>query len=157
MAGRFRGTPKGVILHGTRSGRAGNTIHQEYTGTVAYVARGTDGTTAWHVTGGEGEITEHMRVDEWGWNARAASDEYLGYEFAQAVESWDITDAQVEAFAWWFLYRVLPAWPDIPRHFPTHGEVEASGETGSYDGKTDCIRAGDPRADELRTRIMAWL
>lgn len=124
---------------------------------MAYVARGTDTVTGWNITCGEGEITEHMGVAEWGWNARAASRYYLGCEFAQAVEAWDITDAQVDAFCWWVKNRVLPRWPGIPLYFPTHAEVEDSGETGQQDGKTDCYRTGDPRADELRARIMIRL
>jgi hypothetical protein len=109
------------------------------------------------VTGGNDEITEHMSPREYGWHARGASDDYLGYEFAQAVAEWTITDAQVHAFAWWFINRVLPVWPNIPLHFPTHAEVERWGETGARDGKTDCYPVGDPRADELRARILALL
>lgn len=146
-----------MILHGSRSGHGSNTIHGELTGTVSYVARGTDGVTGWNATGGEGEVCEHMPAWRWGWHARAASGLYLGYEFAHAVTWWDVTESQVETFNWWLRELVLPIWPDLPLFFPTHAEVEVWGQTGRRDGKTDVYPYGDARADELRARILARL
>ena len=152
-AGNFTGTPKGVILHGSRSG-SNNDTEREYTGTVNYVRAGANG-LGWHATIGDDRIALHIGPEGYGWNARAASSKYLAVEFAQAVEAKPISDGQVRAFAWWFRNKARATWPNLPLNFPTHAEVEARGETGARDGKTDVFSNGSPRADELRARILA--
>jgi hypothetical protein len=74
-------------------------------------------------------------------------------EFAQSLPSQPISDAQVKAFAWYLLNVVVPAWPTLPIFMPSHAEVERSGETGVFDGKSDAFPFGDPRMDDLRRRI----
>ena len=154
-AGRFNGVPKGVILHSSRSG-ARKTCHEEFEGTVAWNGANPDG-LAWNATVGDDEIAIHLGPDEWGWNARRASSQYLAVEFAQPTEAVGVTDGQVRAFCWWLRSHVLPQWPALARNFPTHAEVETRGETGQRDGKSDVFPMGDPRADELRARIAARL
>ena len=160
--GSFASTPRGVILHGSRSGQAGNSRHAEYIGTARYEQSNRQQSAegpwklGWSATIGEGVVAWHMEADQWGHNASAASRLYLGVEFAQAVEAWPITDAQVEAFAAFFL-RCRQRWPNLPMHFPTHAEVERSGEAGAVFGKTDVFSFGSPRTDELRGRILARL
>lgn len=154
-AGAFTAMPQGVILHGSRSGNAGNSTGREFDGTVNYVRNGTNGETGWHVTVGDGRVALHLTPSEFGWHARAASRSYIGVEFAQAVEAHEISDAQVSAFAWYFQHVIRATWPGISLHMPTHAEVERSGETGRIDGKSDVFGYGSPRADELRARIRA--
>lgn len=154
-AGRFASTPKGIILHGSRSGRAGNPKAAEYLGTARYEVSNPDG-LGWHATIGEGVVAVHLTPQEWGWNARAASDKYLAVEIAQATVDEPVTDGQVVALADYIKTRVLPAWPKLPMYFPTHAEVERSGETGKLDGKSD-VFPDKTRSDELRGRLMARL
>lgn len=156
-AGTFSATPKGIILHGSRSGAAGNPKSQEYLGTARYEVNNPDG-LGWNATIGEGRVAVHLDPTQWGWNARGASDDYLGVELAQATVDEPISDAQVAAFVDWVRTRVLPAWPDLPMSFPTHAELDGTAIYGNYhDGKTDAFPKGDPRADDLRARIMAGL
>lgn len=154
-AGTFAAQPKGIILHGSRSGKDGNPKAAEYLGTARYEVNNPDG-LGWHATVGENVVAVHLTPREWGWNARAASDKYLAVELAQATVDEPITDAQVDALADWITTRVLPVWPRLPMYFPTHAEVERSGETGQRDGKTD-VFPDQARADELRGRLMARL
>lgn len=155
VAGRFRGTPQGCILHGSRSGRSQPT-HDEFVGTAAWAGSNPAG-LGWSATIGSDEICVHMDVGQWGYNARSASSHYLAVEFAQPTVNDEISDGQVDAFCWWWLNEVEPVWPGIARNFPTHAEIEARGETGFHDGKSDVYPAGDERADELRARILARL
>lgn len=154
-AGSFPSVPRGVILHGSRSG-SGNNTDREYAGTVNYVRNGASG-LGWNATIGDDVVGIHIGPDGYGWNARAASSKYLAVEFAQAVETKPISDAQVKAFCWWFISHVYPRWPSIPLNFPTHAELEARGETGQRDGKTDVFSNGSPQSDELRSRILTTL
>lgn len=155
-AGRFAAQPRGVILHGSRSGNAGNPIDQEYKGTASYEVNNSAG-LGWHATIGERKVAVHLTAQEWGWNARAASPAYLAVEFAQPTAAHTITEGQIAAFVAWFKQIVQPAWPGLPLHFPTHAEVERSGETGQIDGKSDCYAYGDIRADQLRSAILAGI
>jgi len=155
-AGHFGNTPKGVILHSSRSGAASKSCHEEFEGTAAWNGANPDG-LAWNATVGDDEIAIHLDPADWGWNARRASSSYLAVEFAQPTAAQAVTDGQVRAFCWWLRARVLKQWPEFPRNFPTHAEVEARGETGQHDGKSDVFPLGDPRADELRARIAARL
>lgn len=153
-AGPFRRTPRGIILHGSRSGRPELAGHAEFMSTARYAAGGAGG-LGWNATVGDDEIALHMSMGAWGWNARAASDDYLALELAQPVESVAITDAQVRAVCW-FYEEARRRWPSLPAHFPTHADLDGN-ETGAYDGKTDVFRKGSPRTKELRKRIMTRL
>ncbi len=148
-SGTFQVQPQGVILHGTRSGQ-NYTTRQEYDATVNYVKNGAGG-LGWSATIGDDVIALHLLAGEWGWNSRAASSKYLAVEFAQATVDREISPAQVKVFAWWFLNRARVAWPNLPLTFPTHAELPE----GQADGKTDPMPRGDPRADQLRARILA--
>lgn len=145
VSGRFSTTPAGVILHGSRSGSQ-NTTRQEYEGTKRYAASGID--YGWSATIGDDVYCIHMGFDRWGWNARGASQRYLAVEFAQATVDRPISDAQVRAFAHFFL-EARKFWPQLPAYFPTHAELAE----GVMDGKTDVFPRGDPRTEELRARI----
>lgn len=153
-AGMFPAMPKGVILHGSRSGVAGNPKDKEYLGTARYEVNNSAG-LGWHATVGEGRVALHLTAREWGWHALQASKVYLGVEFAQAVEGEPITDAQVSAFVDWFKREVLTVWPNLPMHMPSHAEADQ--EFNVNQGKTDAFRLGDPRMDDLRARIMRGL
>jgi hypothetical protein len=155
-AGTFVGYPRGVTLHGSRSGRASNPLPAEYAGTANWCVVNPDG-LGWNATIGPGIVAVHLNARQWGWNARAASDEYLAVELAQPTAANAITDEQVEAFADWFVSDVHPTWPALPitrASFPTHAELEAWGATGNHDGKTDVFPVNDARADQLRDRII---
>lgn len=156
-AGTFSRMPLGVILHGSRSGAAGNPLDREYVGTASYeVSNGAS--LGWNATIGDGRVALHLGPNQWGWNARSASKFYLAVEFAQPTVDDPITEGQVSAFCDWFQQYILPAWPDLPQVFPTHSELDGTAIYGGYhDGKTDVYPRGDPRSDELRARIQARL
>lgn len=154
VAGPFRKTPKGVILHGSRSGLPHRAGHAEFMSTANFAAAGANG-LGWNATIGDDEVALHLPMAAWGWNARAASDDYLAVELAQPVEATPITDAQVRAFCWFF-EEARKRWPSLPRHFPTHAELDGN-ETGAYDGKTDVFRRGSAKTEDLRQRILARL
>lgn len=151
-AGFFQQMPKGVILHGSRSTRRENSTHQEFMGTAHFALNTVLG---WNVTVGDDEIAIHLAADEWGHHARQASDNYLSVELAQPDLGFPISDGQVRAFCWWMRKFVVPRWPNLPMHFPTHSEVEKNGETGHNDGKTDvCPWQNVDEANALRQRIL---
>lgn len=151
--GTFQAQPSGVILHGSRSGSS-NTTEQEYNGTKQWAQR-TE--YVWNATIGDDAVAIHLAPNQWAWNAKEASRRYIGVEFAQATVDRPISDGQVRAFCWYFTNVLRDTWPGLPLVFPTHAELEANGQIGQPDGKTDVFPAGDPRADELRTRILARL
>jgi len=155
-AGMFAVMPKGIILHGSRSGHAGNPKDKEYRGTANFEVNNSDD-LGWNATIGEGKVAVHLTPREWGWNARQASKHYLAVEIAQATVDEPISDLQVDALAGWIRTHVLPEWPDLPMFFPTHSEVEKRGETGQTDSLSCLFPFEDPRADELRGRLMARL
>lgn len=156
-AGRFVTTPKGIILHGSRSGATGNPKAKEYVGTARYEVSNPDG-LGWNATIGENRVAIHLDPQAWGWNARGCSDNYLGVELAQATVDEPITDPQVAAFVDWVKTRVLPSWPSLPLVFPTHAELDGTPEYGPYhDRKTDVWPRGDARTEDLRRRIMDGL
>ena len=156
IGGTFNGgrKPAGVILHGSRSGRD-QSISQEFYGTANFAKAGANG-LGWNVTIGNSMYAFHIAPTQWGWNARAASSKYLAVEFAQPTADVDITDEQVDAFcAWWrndvrWLYQGLTL---TTANMPTHAELQE----GIADGKSDCYPLGDPRADDLRQRILEAL
>lgn len=148
VQGRYASTPVGVILHGTRSGQP-YTTDQEFAATIRYVQAGASG-LGWSITCGNGVIAVHMTPQQWGWNARSASSKHLACEFAQANIGDPITDAQIDAFCWWFLNVARAAWPNLPKAFPNHSELPE----GIADGKSDV----EPRGEHaVRDRILARL
>lgn len=150
--GTFLHQPHGVILHGSRSGAVHTTTHAEFTGTANFALTTELG---WNATIGDDEIAIHLPPDEWGHNARLASDDFLAVEIAQSRLGVPISNGQVRAFCWWMRKFVLPRWPGLPMHFPTHSEVENDGLTGQIDGKTDVFEWQDQaNANELRQRVM---
>ena len=151
VAGIYRQLPKGVILHGSRSG-SNQSTQAEFTGTANYATNPAHG-LGWTATVGDDVVAIHMPADRWGWNARAASDDFLAVEFAQPTMDRPISDAQVRAFCWLFKQWQTYWGQQLPLYFPTHAEVEKLGLTGSNDGKTDVFPWKDPRAEELRARI----
>lgn len=66
-----------------------------------------------------------MEPTEWGWNAYEHSKKYIAVEFAQARLGNEITDAQIEAFCWYALEVVRPAWPDIVLFLINHSDLQA--------------------------------
>lgn len=152
----FTATPKGFILHGSRSGVAGRPKETEYQGCVNWCLVNPDD-LSWHATIGENKYAVHMNMKRWGWNARAASSKYIAVEFAQATVNEPITDAQVDAFVHFVKETVLPVWPTIPMVFVTHADVEKLGETGAIDGKTDVFPFKSKEAEELKARISSKL
>ncbi len=155
VAGNFDSTPKGVILHGSRSGSLTNSTAQEYAGTAAFAGRGAGG-LGWNATIGDDVIALHMSYSAWGWNARGCSDDYLAVEFAQPTEASLISDAQVRAFAWFF-QQARRVWPYLPNLFVTHAELDGTTEYGPRDGKTDVFRQSSAMTADLRNRIYARL
>lgn len=149
----FSSEPKGFILHGSRSGNSSLTKEQEYQGCANWCLNNPDD-LSWNATIGENKYAQHMSAGVWGWNARAASDNYIAVEFAQTTKNEPITDAQVDAFVAFVKDSVLLIWPNIPYVLVTHAEVENTGETGKRDGKDDVFPFGDPRAAELKKRIL---
>lgn len=151
--------PRGIILHGSRSGALGPPSpagrHKEYIGTANYAVNEPGG-LGWNATVGEDEIAVHMAFNRWGWNARGCSSLYLAVEFAQPLESWPITDAQVRAFCWFF-GEARKMWPALPASFPTHAELDGTTLYGTYDGKTDVFSRDSPQTEDLRRRIHARL
>jgi hypothetical protein len=146
-------TPRGVIQHGSRSGRP-LTYQQEFESTDRW-AMNPDNVLGWHATIGEGIISLHLPIKNFGWNAFAASAVYVAVEYAQPTEAYPITDLMVRTHNWFFATLVRPAFPRIPLHFPSHSEVEHSGEIlHTPSGKTDAFSYGSPQMDDLRARIL---
>lgn len=153
IVGRFASRPAGVILHGSRSGRPIGK-EAEYRGTRNFAAGGANG-LGWNATIGADILASHISPEWWGYSAGEHSRVYLATEFAQSLEGEPITDGQVRAFAHWFTTIARPAWPSldlrVPGALPMHAELSQ----GIRDGKSDAFRRGDPRADDLRGRIIA--
>ncbi len=149
----FAVPPKGFILHGSRSGVSGRSKETEYQGCANWCLVNPDD-LSWHATIGENKYAVHMDMKRWGWNARAASKNYIAVEFAQATVNEPITDAQVAAFVHFVKTIVQPAWKEIPLNLVTHADVERNGETGTIDGKTDVFPFNSKEAAELKERIM---
>jgi hypothetical protein len=141
----------GVILHGSRSGRNWS-YEEEFWATARYAASGANG-LGWNATIGPNLVALHIDARHWGWNAREHSKDLLAVEFAQPTIEYPITDAQIDAFCWWFTQKVLPIWPDIPWVFPTHAELPA----GQRDGKTDVFPDGTDLRLRIGLRLEEWI
>lgn len=145
VRGQFLVRPKGVILHGSRSG-VPKPLSLEYQSTVRYLTEGTGGSyLAWHATIGEREYAVHLPATQWGWNAREHSSEYLAVEFAQPTVGWTVTGLQIEAYWAWYQQEIRPVWGAIDT-LVTHAELPA----GVRDGKSDVYPIGDARVAELK-------
>ena len=143
-------------MHGSRSGstvpQTPQALHNEFVGTANYAVGQVDG-LGWNATIGDDEISVHMAYSVWGWNARGASDDFLGVEFAQAREDWAVTDGQVRAFCWFFM-QARKVWPGLAMYFPTHADLDGTPIYGGItDGKTDVFRKYSPESVALRGRI----
>lgn len=148
-------TPLGFLLHGTRSS-VSRPAAEEFPGAAQYEMNRDDGEGA-VCTIGDDAIAQHLPWSEWCWHARGASRYYVGCEFAQGTAGDEITDAQVRAFCA-VVQKVRKVYPGVPLAFPTHAELDGTAIYGPYhDGKTDVFPRGDPRTDELRSRIIARL
>lgn len=155
--GRFGSVPRGVILHGSRSDHPELSRAQEFDGTSRWAANPSN-PLGWTATVSEDCYDRHIDEGAWGYSAFNASTIYLAVEFAQAVEAWPITDPMVNAFCHWYAIHARKRWPTLPLRFPSHSEVEASGEIGhAPSGKTDVFRLHAPRMEDLRARILARL
>lgn len=153
VIGTFTHTPKGVILHGSRSGII-HSVHSEFVSLSNY---GKSTELAFNASIGEDEVALHLNPTHWGWNARGCSGLYLAIEFSQSTVQGVISDGQVRAFCIWLRDYVLPIYPNLPRYFPTHAELDGTDEYGTFDGKTDVFPDGDWRTTDLRNRINAHL
>lgn len=151
-AGTFTTTPKGVIFHGSRSGKSGNPLDAEYKATANYEVNNAGG-LGWNATVGPGKVAIHLDVRSWGWNARAASDKYIGVEIAQPTINEPLPDSVPVALADYIFDHVWPVWGELDWHFPSHAELEGWGETGQVDGKTDLYSMGDERMNAFRQKV----
>lgn len=156
VAGVFAARPKGIILHGSRSGQRWG-VQQEFDSCRNFAAGGANG-LGWSASIGPDAYSIHMTAREWGWNARSpASQTFLAVEFAQATLPDPVTDAQVRAFAHWYTHEVVPVWGALyladDAALPMHSELPS----GVADGKTDAFTRWSARADDLRARIRAAL
>lgn len=153
IAGTFTQQPLGFILHGSRSGKVGNPKNTEALGCANWCINNPDG-LGWHASIGEDLYYVHMNANQWGWNARGASDNYVAVEFAQGVVQEPITDGQVRAFVHFVQHQILPTYPNIPITFVTHADIDGTAVYGGQrDGKTDVFPKNDPRTAELIARI----
>jgi hypothetical protein len=152
--GAYPATPRGFIVHGSRSGVAHLSTDEEFWGTAHFTKNRQDG-LSYQATIGDDIVSMGLPDGHWGWHARGCSSLYVGYELAQPVEAADISDAQVRAL----VYRMRAdrrVWPDIPLMLKTHAEVDGTAEYGGYhDGKSDVMSRGSARWDALRGRILA--
>lgn len=128
---------KGMIVHSTRSGQNYNTT-QEYNATINYIKAGADG-LGWTATVGDGIVAMHMKIGEWGWNVRGASDEWVAVELAQAKLDGPILDSQIEGVAAVWIKAREYYGTTFPLHFVNHSDLPE----GIADGKTDVCRRGD--------------
>lgn len=125
---------------------------QEFEATAQYAQTNPDN-LCWHATIGDGIVAIHLAAEAWGWSARAFSSDYLAVEFAQPNLGDPISDAAVAAFAWWWLNIARVRWPELPRLFVNHSEVDRLLQTP--DGKTDLWPAQSRQAADFRQRILA--
>jgi hypothetical protein len=146
---------KGVIFHGSRSGKAGNPLDAEWLGTARYEQNNPLG-LGWNATVGPGKVAIHMTARVWGHNARAASPHYVAVEIAQPTVNDPLPDSVPIALADYIFDHVWSVWGEV-WHFPSHAELELWGETHQVDGKSDLYPAGDDRMNVFREKVYAQL
>lgn len=149
IQGIYPRTPA-CLIHGTRSGKIENTLDQEFQGTVNFLVGGAGG-LAWTFTIGSDEYAVHLPVDAWGYHCRELSDEFIGFEFAQPLVTWSVTEGQVRAFGHAVRNHVLPVYPEFDvRRMLMHSQINP----GIRDGKTDVYPKLDPRWPRLKEKLI---
>lgn len=138
VEGVFSTQPKGILVHSTRSTNQTNNQLQEFYGTLNYVRGGADG-LGWNATCGPNILAIHMQANQWAWNAREDSLNYIAIEHAQANLNDPIDDNTLKASAYYIKHYVLPMWPKMPLSIIHHSELPA----GIRDGKTDVYSRTD--------------
>lgn len=156
VAGTFATQPKGVILHGSRSGKEWS-LWEEFLSTARWAANASN-PYGWNATIGEDVYSVHIPATHYGVNAGTLeSSQYLAVEFAQATVHQAITDKQVAAFVDWYREAVLPHWPGLKlgsdASLPAHAELPQ----GIAAGKSDVFPRQDGRLHQLRDRIRVAL
>lgn len=128
-----RARTKGIILHSTRSGKAGA---DDYWITVNYFEQ--RGTASAHRVIGRKEL-QHCQClgdEKIGWHAKEDNQEWLGIEFAQSVPTDDYTDWQIETGAavcalWCKQFGIVPSTETIVRHQDTaQGKRDSKSDPG---------------------------
>lgn len=103
------GRVNGIVVHGTRSGRAGNPT--EGIGTVNYCC--TPGTTSYNfVIDRDGTVYELVPPGTAAWHAQELNYNWLGVALAQGVVEDSITDGQ-QASLYWVLRKLCDQY-EIP-------------------------------------------
>lgn len=156
VAGAFIARPKGIILHGSRSGRDWS-IEREFDSCRNFAAGGANG-LGWNATVGPLAYSVHIDARHWGWSAGSpASGTLLAVEFAQATIDDPVTDDMVAAFVHWYEHEVVPAWGALDLSddaaLPCHSELAQ----GQAQGKSDVFLPHSTQAADLRARIRGAL
>ena len=162
-AGVFSSKPSGFVIHGSRSGVVTRSRQQEYDGTRTYAENSLvtlpDGTTyytGWNATIGDLQWSRHFDADKWGHHAGVDGVTRMGFEFAQAVISWNVTDGQVAAWADCYKSYVVPRWGEYNLRATGVLSMHSQLPQGIRDGKTDVFSRDDyARWNDLKARLTA--
>lgn len=150
VEGVFSTQPKGILVHSTRSTSPVNNQLQEFYGTINYVRQGADG-LGWNATCGPNILAIHMQANQWAWNAREDSLNYIAIEHAQPNLDGPIDDNTLKASAYYIKHYVLLMYPNININIVHHSELPA----GKRDGKTDVFRWTDTKhIKEFNNRLI---
>lgn len=95
----------GVVMHGTRSGRATNPT--EFTGTINYCSDPRNKASYNAVIDRDGTVAELMDPRLSAWHAGYLNSLFLGLAFAQSLPDEPITDDQIESAA-----QLVAEWSD---------------------------------------------
>lgn len=132
--GGRRARTLGVILHSTRSGRAGAAL--EYERTTRYMLQ-PDTVSSHRVIGVlEGQNAQMVEDDLTAWHAASDNREWLGIEFAQPTPSDDYTEWQIGTGVavvvdWCRRYGIVPSERTIRRHQDTaQGKAAGKSDVG---------------------------
>jgi hypothetical protein len=91
----------GAVLHGTRSGKAGNPPDAEYEGTINYCSNIANGASYNAVIHKDGTLCELVHPGNAAWHAAEMNSTWMGVAFCQAVDGEVISDAQYKSAAWY--------------------------------------------------------